>query len=155
MVLEYWNGSGGDDCEQWIADAVAGVDDIGYAQRTGNWPFNTAYAAANGYDAFVMRFDGLAAAERWIAAGIPLVISYAWEPGELDGAPTARSDGQLAVLVGFDADGNPIVIDPTFPSNDQAQVTYSREQFEARWLEASAGMAYVIFPVGHAIPTRD
>lgn len=50
----------------------------------GNWPLNTAYAATAGlrgpnaglgYEAEVARFESMADAERWVAAGVPVVIS--------------------------------------------------------------------------------
>ena len=58
------------------------------------------------------RFRSLADAEPWIAAGVPVGMSYAWKPGMLTGAPVRSSDGHLGVLVGFDANGDPVVNDP-------------------------------------------
>ena len=63
---------------------------------TGNWPFNTAYAARHSLDAFVTRLHTLRDAEAFINAGIPLVASIAFGKGELDGARLvdARSPGR-------------------------------------------------------------
>ncbi len=75
---------------------------------TGNWPFNTAYAAHFGLDAFVTRLRSLQEAELFLAAGIPLVASIAAGPGELDGFPLPQGTaGHLVVIVGFTADGRP------------------------------------------------
>ena len=43
-------------------------------EGTGNWPFNTAYAASLAGHAFVTRLASLRAAEQYVAAGIPLVL---------------------------------------------------------------------------------
>ena len=45
----------------------------------GNWGFNTAYAAAQGLDAYLACFDSMAQLERWVAASVPVVISVALE----------------------------------------------------------------------------
>ena len=93
MVLAYWAGDTGP-CEPRVRAAVR-VCTTG-CTRGRNWPFNTAYAAAQGLEAEVARFESLAHAEPWIAAGIPVVISYAWHQGDLTGAPIPSSDGHLA-----------------------------------------------------------
>ena len=75
---------------------------------TGNWPFNTAYAAHYGLDAFVTRLRSLQEAELFLAAGIPLVASIAAGPGELDGFLLPQGTaGHLVVIVGFTDDGRP------------------------------------------------
>ncbi len=48
---------------------------------TGNWPFNTAYAADYALDSFVTRLANLRDAEAFIKAGIPLVASIAFGQG--------------------------------------------------------------------------
>ena len=133
-------------CEWRVRHAVAGVHDPAYGH--GNWPFNTAYAAEHGFEAVVARFESLAALEPWLAAGVPLVVSYAWRDGELDGAPVAGSDGHLGVLVGFDAAGDPIVNDPAAATDDEVRRTYDRAQLESLWLEHSGGATYLIWPDG-------
>ena len=75
---------------------------------TGNWPFNTAYAAHFGLDAFVTRLRSLHEAELFLAAGIPLVASIAAGPGELDGFLLPQGTaGHLVVIVGFTDAGRP------------------------------------------------
>ena len=131
--------------------AVEGVCDWVYDGH-GNWPFNTAYAATQGLEAEVARFESLADAEPWIAAGIPVVISYYWHEGDLTGAPIPTSDGHLAVLVGFDAAGNPIVNDPAAATDADVQRTYLRSELEHLWVKKSGGTAYLIYPTGHPVP---
>ena len=76
MVLGYWAGNTGP-CEPGVRAAVAGVYDRIYRGH-GNWPFNTAYAASRGMEAYVTRFTSLAQAEEWVAAGVPVIMSIGW-----------------------------------------------------------------------------
>lgn len=120
------------------------VYDHGY-RGTGNWAFNTAYAATlAGGDSYVTRLPNLRAAEPFIKEGVPLIVSIAFKRGELTGAPISSSNGHLVVLVGFDAKGNPVVNDPAGATNKAVRRTYSRAQFEKIWLNASSGTTYVI-----------
>ncbi len=151
MVLAYWHGDSGL-CEPRVRAAVRGVFDWLYDGH-GNWPFNTAYAATQRVEGYVARFTGLAQAEPWIAAGVPVVISYAWKKSTLDGTPIPSSNGHLAVLVGFDAAGNPIVNDPAAASEAEVQRTYNRAQLETLWLESSGGTVYLLYPPDHSVPS--
>lgn len=128
-----------------VPSAAADTYDWAY-DGCGNWSFNTAYAARFGLDAYVARFASLFEVERAILAGNPIVTSYAWEPGELDGAPVERSAGHLGVVVGFDERGNPVVNDPAAPNDAGVRRAYPRGQFERQWLVRSSGTAYVIRP---------
>ncbi|MFL5802999.1 MAG: peptidase C39 family protein [Roseiflexaceae bacterium] len=155
MVLAYWGVDPGL-CELRVHKAVAGVYDWVYDGH-GNWPFNTAYAATQSantqtLEGYVARFTSLAAVEAWVAAGVPVVISYAWKKSDLSGAPIASSNGHLAVVVGFDAAGNPIINDPAAPDNDTVQRTYNRAELESLWLERSGGTVYLIYPSGWLVP---
>ena len=81
-----------------------------------------------------------------MAAGVPVVISYYWNEGDLTGAPIPSSDGHLAVLVGFDAAGNPIVNDPAAATDADVQRTYLRSELEHLWVKKSGGTAYAHLP---------
>jgi hypothetical protein len=146
MVLSYWKADGAQ-CEGRVRASVSGVYDWVYDGH-GNWPFNTAYVATQGLEGYVARFTSLAQAEPWIAAGVPVVISLGWGKGELTGAPIPSSSGHLTVLVGFDANGNPVVNDPAAGSNAEVQRTYKRAELERLWLEHSGGTVYLIYPPG-------
>lgn len=149
MVLGYWNNDTGP-CEPRVRAAVAGVYDWLYDGH-GNWPFNTAYAATQGYEGYVARFTSMRQVESWVAAGVPVVISYAWK-NNLTGAPFGSSGGHLAVIVGFDAAGNPIVNDPAWESDPNVQHTYQRAELESLWLEHSGGTVYLVYPSDRAVP---
>lgn len=152
MVLAYWQRDPRP-CELLVRAAVAGVYDRVYDGH-GNWVFNVAHAAEQGLSGVVARLESLAQAEAWIAAGVPVVLSYAWGEGELEGAPIPKSKGHLAVLVGFDSHGDPIVHDPAAKTNEEVRRTYRRKQLESLWLEHSGGTVYLIHPREWPIPTR-
>ena len=150
MVLGYWDHDSGP-CEPRVRAAVSGVYDAIFGEH-GNWPFNTAYASTHNLEAFVMRFSSLAQTEEWIAAGIPVILSLAWKPGELTGAPVSSAiGGHLVVLVGFDASGNPIINDPAASSNGGVRRVYRRSEFDSLWLGSSGGTAYLIYPPGKQV----
>jgi hypothetical protein len=149
MVLGYWGENG--TCEQRVRAAVSGVYDRIYDGH-GNWPFNTAYAASLGYESYVVRFTNLSEVEKYIAAGIPVIMSIAWKKGELANTSIESTNGHLLVLAGFDTAGNPVVNDPAAPSDAAVQRTYLRSEFEPLWLQASGGTVYLIYPAGTATP---
>lgn len=159
MVLEYLGAGPSPDELAWAGDhADAQVDhaarmtyDATY-RGTGNWAFNTAWAASRTGAGFVTRLADLAAAESYIAAGIPLVLSVRYGEGELTGAPTPWTDGHLVVLVGFTDDGDVVVNDPAAESNAQVRRTHDRAEFERVWQGGSGGIAYVIHDSRHPLP---
>ncbi|GAA5135212.1 peptidase C39 family protein [Alloalcanivorax gelatiniphagus] len=120
------------------------VYDHGY-RGTGNWAFNTAYAATLvAGDSYVTRLRDLREAEDHIVAGVPLIVSIAFGRNQLTGAPISASNGHLLVVVGFEADGDVVVNDPAGATNGEVRRTYDRAQFERLWIAASGGTAYVI-----------
>jgi hypothetical protein len=119
------------------------VFDPGY-DGTGNWPFNTAWAASLSGNAFVSRLRDLRDAERFIDAGIPLVASLAYPTGALPGAPTRGTDGHLVVIRGFTAAGDVVTNDPAAPTERSVRRTYGRQAFERAWLDGSGGTVFVI-----------
>lgn len=167
MLLDYW-GAGPRAAElAWVRPAVDAQVDVA-ARRvydaaygaTGNWPFNTAYAATRStaegpLEGYVTRLPDLAAAEAFIRAGVPLGVSLSFTAGQLSGAGYG-TDGHLMVLVGFDATGNPVVNDPAshmVADNARVRTTYRRDQFERAWAN-SGRTAYVVRPSRAATPPR-
>ena len=150
MVLGYLTGDTGP-CEPRVRAAVEGVYDWMYDGH-GNWPFNTAYAATFGYEGYVARFTSLAQAEEIVKAGVPVIMSIAWDKGELTGAGIESTNGHLLVLIGFDAEGNPFVNDPASSADETVQRMYFRSEFEPLWLQASGGTVYLIYPPGAPVP---
>jgi hypothetical protein len=99
----------------------------------------------------VARLDSFAQVERFIAAGIPVIISIAYRDGSLKGTAGAASDGHIIVVKGFTPDGDVVCNDPAFPANDKVRVTYKRDELWRAWRH-SKGAAYVIWPAGMPLP---
>jgi hypothetical protein len=137
----------------WVDYAARMTYDYRY-DGTGNWPFNTAYAARFTGHAFVTRLRSLRQAERFIKVGIPVVASIAFGPGELDGAPISATNGHLVVIVGFRKNGDPVVNDPAARHNPGVRRVYDRGQFENAWLPGSGGLAYIIRTDQQELPPR-
>ena len=146
-----------------VAHVARMVYDDGFG-GTGNWPFNTAYAASRADNAFVTRLRSLKEAERFIAAGIPLVASITFSSGQLSGAPISSTNGHLLVIAGFTRSGDVVVNDPAASTRAGVRRTYDRGQFEDAWLKryasgssmkGSGGLAYVIHDDAHPLPLRN
>lgn len=162
MVLDYW-GVGPTPAEiaaGWPAASVYADPQVDWAARhvydwhyqgAGNWPFNAAYAASRGVNAFVTRLRSLTEAERFIAAGIPLVASI---QGKLPGFFFKKTSGHLLVIRGFTASGDVIANDPAVPDDSQVRKVYGRADFEKVWLGGSSGIVYVIHPSGTVLPAN-
>ncbi len=167
MVLGYYDALPPAKAYAWVGnhpdavvDHVARMTyDYGY-DGTGNWPFNTAFAATRTEQAFVTRFASLRGVERFIKAGIPVITSLTFGRGQLDGAPIGSTNGHLMVVVGFTATGDVIVNDPAASSKTGVRRTYDRGQFEDAWLKrgssgGSGGLAYVVRDAAHPLPARN
>lgn len=132
---------------QAVPDIVApAVYDSEY-DGTGNWPFNTAYAATLGLEGYVVRLRDLGDLAHWLAAGVPVVASIAWQDGELEGAPVGHSNGHLVVVVGIAPNGDVIVNDPAADPRrgESVRRSYPRAQFCKAW-QHSGRAVYLVFP---------
>lgn len=137
--------------DPWVDHAARQTFDHDY-DGTGNWPFNTAYAAQLAGKAFVTRLRSLREAEDLVVAGVPVIASISFGRGELSGAPISASNGHLLVIVGFTGSGDVVVNDPAASSDAGVRRTYDRGQFENAWLPTSGGTAYVIHDRAHPLP---
>ncbi|MGN6129828.1 MAG: peptidase C39 family protein [Nocardioidaceae bacterium] len=171
MVLGYYHRLPGPRAYRWVSRSYSDrvVDhsarmtyDYGYG-GTGNWPFNTAYAATRTHHAFVTRFKSLVGVEHLIKAGIPVITSITFGRGELHGAPISATNGHLVVVVGFTSTGDVVVNDPAAWSNGSVRRVYDRGEFENAWLKrypvngsmrGSGGLAYVVRDAAHPLPPR-
>jgi hypothetical protein len=156
MALAYWRERSGDPRLAAFADASC-VPDLAAPmvydpewEGTGNWVFNTAYAASLGLTAYVTRMHSLGQVARWTAAGVPVPCSLSWQPGELDGAPGTTS-GHITLIVGFEGE-HAIIAEPA--SRDMGQILrrYRADQLYDCWQRNSAGTVYLIYPPGHPRP---
>ncbi|HVD52282.1 MAG TPA: C39 family peptidase, partial [Candidatus Udaeobacter sp.] len=83
--------------------------------------------------------------------GIPLVASI---QGNLPGFFFKKTSGHLLVIRGFTPTGDVIANDPAVPTDADVTKVYGRADFENVWLGGSAGIVYVIYPAGHALPAN-
>ncbi|MFI8524470.1 C39 family peptidase [Promicromonospora sukumoe] len=159
MVL-YFYGREVPDSELEGIEAPNGDPQVDYAamrtwdymyEGAGNWPFNAAYASTFGLESFVTRLRSLAEAEKFVAAGIPLIMSISFEEEEMPEAGYG-TNGHLVTLVGFTADGDPIINDPNKASNEAVRSVYTRENFERVWQTSTDGITYVYHPKDVKLP---
>ncbi|MGA8113443.1 MAG: C39 family peptidase, partial [Actinocatenispora sp.] len=137
--------------DPWVDHAARNTFDHSY-DGCGNWPFNTAYAGRFGLDAFVTRLRSMAEAEQFIAAGIPLAVSAAFQKGQIPGLDYS-TNGHLMVVAGFAADGGLLLNDPASPDDASVRKAVGRPEFEAAWLSSSGGTVYVVHPPATPLPT--
>lgn len=140
MVVEYWDKGPSEEELSWIpadypdrsvAHAARHTYDYAY-EGTGNWPFNTAYAAKYGLSGHITRLHSLTELEEYIVRGIPVITTQSFLEDELDGAGYGTA-GHIMVVVGFTEDGDVIANDPATSSNDTVRNVYPRAQFEQIW----------------------
>jgi hypothetical protein len=151
MVMAYWAAmTGNPELDRAVPVVADGTYDPIY-RGNGNWPFNAAYAADAGLVAYVSRGGSLHDAERWLAAGVPVIASLGWAAGELPEAPISSTNGHLLVIVGITDGGDVIVNDPAADPRRGQRVrrVYNRADFESLWLSHSGGTVYLIYPFDH------
>ena len=138
-------GGAREDDEDGVPEVAQATYDQTY-DGFGNWPFNTAYAAPQGFQAFVTRLGSLRDAEAYLQRSIPLAVTIRFKAGELPGAPLSWSNGHVLVLTGTDSAGNVYVNDPAAPNIATVKRKYPRAVFERLWQAHAGGLAYVIVP---------
>ena len=157
MVMAYWSEKLSEPAlNRPVPEVAAAVYDVVY-RGNGNWPFNTAYAGQHGLVGYVSRMSSLGQVERWIEAGVPVVASLAWAPGELRNAAVPSTDGHLLVIVGFTPDGDVVVNDPAADPRLGLSVrrVYPRATMERLWLTHSGGTVYLIYPESLTPPSGE
>jgi hypothetical protein len=135
MLLDFWG------VHVDVAEIAGAVYDDTYA-GTGNWTFNTAFAAQCGLRGAVVHLSGVDHAAAFIAAGIPLALSIAWKEGDLPGAPLPASSGHLVVLRGFPSAQIAHVNDP---AHTEIATMYLTQKLDTVW-RAHGGVAYALVP---------
>lgn len=72
-----------------------------------------------------------------------MVVSFAWKKKALTGTAVTSSGGRLAVIVGFNAGGSPIVNDPAAASDVAVYRAYALSELETLWLQAHREGGYI------------
>lgn len=110
----------------------------------GVWPAAVLGAARRGVPGYLLRFPDWSAAAWCLEAGLPVVASVRFEPGELPGAALARTDGHLVVITGQQGD-EVCVNDPAAPDPVDVPGRVKLGDLERVWL-GRVGVGYVFFP---------
>jgi hypothetical protein len=147
MLWHYANELSRPELDRDVPDVEQGVWDEVY-KGAGNWPFNAAYLGSfPGLRSYITRLDGIEDLERWIEAGIPVIVS-----GSLNlfkGEERDQNGGHLVILVGFTEEGDGVFNDPA--RRDQVRLVYKRENIEKAWMN-SKRTVYIVHPEGAAVP---
>lgn len=149
MVLEHWAAKQTrPDLNRDVPEVTEGVWDTIY-DGAGNWAFNVAYAGSfPGMRSYVARFGSISDLRPWIEAGIPVVCSVA--RSLLHGKPLdPKEKGHLVVLIGFDANGDPVFNDPG--KREELRRSYKLADFEAAWRH-SQRTVYIVHPLSVPAP---
>lgn len=156
MVVAHWANELGDAAIAVpVPDAADATYDATYA-GTGNWPFNTAWAATRGdgaLRAFVTRLWRVEQLERLTKAGFPVVVSGSWSSGGMTGSPLDSTQGHVFVVRGFDAAGDVLVNEPAAADDASVRHTYDRAEFDAAWA-GSGRTVYLIHPADRPLPAE-
>ncbi|MFV9505028.1 MAG: C39 family peptidase [Oscillochloridaceae bacterium umkhey_bin13] len=156
MVLAAWYAQTGDPRLAALAEpdaiptlAAPLIHDPAW-EGTGNWAFNVAFAASRGLTAYVTRFERLEQLACWTATGVPVIVSLAWQAGEITDAPGA-TNGHLTIVRGFAGD-RVLIAEPASPDEASVLRAYPADQFFAAWQRTSAGTVYLIYPPAWSRP---
>lgn len=152
MDLAYWSGKlRRPELDQAVPAVAAAINDS-TLDGTGNWPFNTAYAATfPGMRAYVTRLDDVSELEDWIADGVPVILSVS--SYIVSNRTSGRDNGHLITCVGFTETGDVVVNDPgvSVKRNLRARRVYPRDQVINAW-KKSKNAVYLIYPENAKIP---
>ena len=141
MVLNYWSARlDRTDLGVDVPATAASVFDPDWG-GTGNWSFNTAFAGTfPGMRACVARFENLESLKTCLSADVPVVASVSYN--RLKGLDKGGS-GHLVVVIGFEANGNPLINDPGTSEGIRRIIPVDR--FKAAWAE-SKNTVYLVAP---------
>ncbi len=136
MVMSYWGiNIGTDDVAKMSYDKEHDI--------YGSWPLAVQAASQYGLKGWIEIFKSWHDVEEKIFAGIPVIATICFEPGELKGSITERSPGHVIVVKGFSPDGNIVCNDPAGRDAKEGIVIYNRDEMEKVWFKKS-GIGYVI-----------
>ena len=147
-----WVGAGHTD--PWVDQAARATYDAAY-EGTGNWPFNTAFAASLAGDAFVTRLRGPARRRALHRGRHPAGGLGVLRERRAHRRPDLRD--RRATCSSSSASPSPATWSSTTPphaARSGVRRTYDRAELEAAWLGGSGGVVYVIHDDAHALPRR-
>ncbi len=142
MLMAYWaDKTNQPNLDRGVPEVVREVFDPVWG-GTGNWPFNLAHPGSfPGMAGLVARLSGVEEIHGLVKQGIPVATSVSY--GLLKGKPSPDpDDGHLVVVVGFDANGDPVFNDP---GRARVRNTYRLADFARAW-NRSRNTVYLVFP---------
>lgn len=152
MVLGYWaNKLQRPELTVGILESAKNCKDNRWG-GTGNWVFNTAYAAEfKGMQGILDRYSSISQIEQWIARGVPVVVSLNYSRLTRG---KSKSQGHLMVIRGFTKEGDPVFNDPfaRLEKGEKLRKVFKRGDLEYAWLGPdgnSKGAVYIIHPEGY------
>ncbi len=149
MVLQYWSKQlNRPEMNIGITESAKNCKDNRWG-GTGHWSFNTAYAGEfKGMRGVVDRFSSVSQIERWIARGIPVIVSLDYT--RLNRRNSTKITGHLMVIRGFTKDGDPVFNDPwaRLEKGEKLRKVFKRADLEYAWLgpDGSYGTVYLMYP---------
>jgi len=149
MLLAYWAKQLDQPAlDHDVPEVQAGVYDREW-KGTGNWAFNTAFAARQaGLRSYVTRLHDLRELEAWIERGVPVACSVSYDLLKGKGK-RGDGDGHLVVVAGFTPEGDPVFNDP---GKKPIRLTYRRADFDAAWATSDRAV-YLVYPTTWAVPS--
>ncbi|MEM9082956.1 MAG: C39 family peptidase, partial [Planctomycetota bacterium] len=123
------------------------VADAAYDHRFkiyGNWTNAIATLRDFGVRGRLARFSDWAQVRKHFESVGPIAFSASFTEDELSGAGYS-SPGHLIVAYGFDENGDVLVLDPAYSSDEsESRRVYSRDELSKVWLDRVKGLAYVV-----------
>ena len=133
-----------------IPTADLAAESYDYANEIfGNWPFLAQEAALHGLKAWVARCQDFKPIEDSIADGRPVVLSLAFNKGELRNSPLSETDGHLILCVGMTPEGDLICNDSCSADKICDHIVYKRDDMATAWLKRGGASIFVAKRAGH------
>ena len=99
----------------------------------GNWLRACLFASQKGLSAKVMASLEPRDLYFYISKGVPLILSVAYEAGDLVNAPIKSTQGHLLVLCGFETSCSVLCQDPALKDGGEAPVSYDLRELTRAW----------------------
>jgi hypothetical protein len=115
-----------------------------YTHIYGNWPYMAQGAAKRGFKSWVFRANDQQPIRDLIAEGYSVILSTAYDTGELTGSPIPSTGGHLILCVGITADGDYIVNDCAGTTTQWDHIVYDKDEIAHAWLWHMGGVAIAV-----------
>lgn len=117
-----------------------------YYDGYGNWPLLAQAASKRGFQGYVFRANTQQPLRDHFAAGNLVIVSMAYDEGDLTNSPIPSTDGHLVLIVGVTADGDYLANDSAGSDSRWDHVVYDAYEMAHVWLYIGDGTGIVIMP---------